>query len=173
MKRGFEEIDDIVAMLKPLTSHRFHIYCKIPEHQDKGHIQLCPFSRTGFLRDLQECGGVIANAGFSLSSEALHLGKKVLLRPVTGQFEQESNCVALLNGKLGSVMGTLDTQAVRTWLQFPQIEPMSYSNVIHPFLNWVESGTWDKTDDLVEETWASSAHARKQKTESQNFGFHY
>lgn len=58
-------------------------------------------------------------------------------------------------------------------LKFRQIETMSYSIVIHPFLNWVESGTWDRTINLVEETWASLVHARKQKNESQNFGFHY
>ncbi len=170
---GFENIDEIVAMLKPITSHRFHVYCKITERQERGNISLCPFSRDGFLKDLQECGGVIANAGFSLASEALHLGKKLLVRPVTTQFEQESNCIALLEGKLGSVMSTLDTQAVKTWLDFPNIEAMNYSNVIHPFLNWVEGGKWDNTTDLIEETWASSEHALSTESTSQNFGFRY
>src|SRR5262249_27855617 len=45
-------------------------------------------SQDGFLSDLLGCKGVIANAGFSLISEALHLQKPYLAIPVAHQFEQ-------------------------------------------------------------------------------------
>ena len=41
-----------------------------------------------FFDDLNSCRAVIANAGFSLISEALHLGKPYLAWPVRRQFEQ-------------------------------------------------------------------------------------
>src|SRR6266436_4772928 len=52
------------------------------------------FRRPGldtFLRDLSQCRAVIANAGFSLISEALYLGKPYLAWPVKRQFEQVFN----------------------------------------------------------------------------------
>jgi len=52
-----------------------------------------------FLSDLQNCEGIIANAGFSLLSEALFLKKPYLAVPVKGQFEQTVN--ALYLEKLG------------------------------------------------------------------------
>ena len=52
-----------------------------------------------FLRDLSACRAVIANAGFSLISEALHLGKPYLAWPVKRQFEQVFNAYYI--GKMG------------------------------------------------------------------------
>ncbi|MDJ0622350.1 MAG: glycosyltransferase family protein [Desulfocapsaceae bacterium] len=57
------------------------------EPQQQGHITVLPFSRQGFIDDLATCRGVICNAGFSFISEALHLGKRVLCKPVRGQLE--------------------------------------------------------------------------------------
>jgi uncharacterized protein (TIGR00661 family) len=48
-------------------------------------------SMDGFLRDLAGARAVMANAGFSLVSEALHLGKPYLAIPVKNQFEQTLN----------------------------------------------------------------------------------
>ncbi|MDO8661091.1 MAG: glycosyltransferase family protein, partial [Candidatus Woesearchaeota archaeon] len=44
-----------------------------------------------FIADLASCQGVITNGGFTLITEALHLGKPILSVPVKGQFEQILN----------------------------------------------------------------------------------
>src|SRR5205085_9164462 len=56
-----------------------------------GNIEFRQPTLPGFLRDLAGCRAVIANAGFSLVSEALHLGKPYLALPVRHQFEQLFN----------------------------------------------------------------------------------
>ena len=56
-------------------------------------------SRAGFLADLAAAHAVVATAGFTLLSEALHLGKPVLALPNRGFFEQTVNALAL--GDLG------------------------------------------------------------------------
>lgn len=50
-----------------------------------------PFSDTQFVEDLANCRGVVASAGFTLMSEAVHLGKPFLATPIRGQFEQILN----------------------------------------------------------------------------------
>jgi uncharacterized protein (TIGR00661 family) len=52
-------------------------------------------SQRGFLRDLARCRAVVATAGFTLMSEALHLGKPVLAVPNRGFFEQLLNALEL------------------------------------------------------------------------------
>jgi len=57
----------------------------------EGNVLFKKPSMDGFLRDLAGAKAVIANAGFSLVSEALHLGKPYLAIPVKNQFEQTFN----------------------------------------------------------------------------------
>ena len=57
--------------------------------------------RAGFLRDLASSRAVVATAGFTLLSEALHLGKPVLALPNRGFFEQRVNAQYLASLELG------------------------------------------------------------------------
>ncbi len=57
----------------------------------QGNIEFRKPSLDTFLRDLAGAQAVIANAGFSLVSEALYLGKPYLALPVRHQFEQGFN----------------------------------------------------------------------------------
>lgn len=80
---------DLVALLKQVRS-KFIAYGFGSEGQD-GNILFKKPSMKGFLDDLAGAGAVIANAGFSLVSEALYLGKPYLAVPVQNQFEQTFN----------------------------------------------------------------------------------
>jgi uncharacterized protein (TIGR00661 family) len=57
------------------------------------NLRFRPFSEATFIDDLASCRAVIANAGFTLMGEALHLRKPMLAVPLQHQFEQ------LLNGR--------------------------------------------------------------------------
>ena len=59
------------------------------------NVRLRPPSRAGFLADLAAARAVVATAGFTLLSEALHLGVPVLALPNRGFFEQVVNALAL------------------------------------------------------------------------------
>ena len=65
--------------------------------------------RDGFLRDLATSRAVIATAGFTLLSEALHLGKPVLALPNRGFFEQRVNAQYLASLGLGERAASLPT----------------------------------------------------------------
>jgi hypothetical protein len=77
-----EELDDIVLFFAPFSACEFFIYGKVPQSRDEEHLHFREYSRAGFLDDLRECNGVVCKAGFELPGEALHLGKKLLLRPL-------------------------------------------------------------------------------------------
>jgi len=119
----FEEIEDIRRLLAPFEAHRFFVYHRLPAASDEGHLRLRPYSRQGFLKDLAESSAVITNAGFELVSEALHLGKKILVKPLARQMEQISNAKALEELNLGTVMKRLDPDAVDGFWPSGRLQP--------------------------------------------------
>ena len=68
------------------------------------HLQFREASQRGFLADLASCRAVVATAGFTLMSEALHLGKPVLAVPNRGFFEQLLNALELERSGRGAAV---------------------------------------------------------------------
>ena len=68
------------------------------------NVRLRAPSRAGFLVRLAAARAVVATAGFTLLSEALHLGKPVLALPNGGFFEQTVNALALIDAGRGEAI---------------------------------------------------------------------
>ena len=69
-----------------------------------------------FLEDLVRAQAIIANAGFSLVTEALHLGKPYLAVPVRNQFEQIFNAFWLDRTGYGAFWEELTEERVESFL---------------------------------------------------------
>ncbi len=83
-----------------------------------------PASRAGFVRDLTACRALVCTAGFTLVSEALHLGKPVLALPNRGFFEQTLNALALeQTGRGEAVFGRLSARRVERFLRAARCRP--------------------------------------------------
>ncbi|QYJ74947.1 MJ1255/VC2487 family glycosyltransferase [Shewanella sp. FJAT-52076] len=151
----FEAPGDIIDFLRPFDNYRFLVYhAQSPNGPVPEHIQWHGFCREGFRRHLAEAGGVVANAGFELASEALTLGKKLLVKPLIGQFEQLSNVAALqLLGAAHSMMH-LSRDAMRSWLKSASPEPVRYPAVGDALVQWIEQGEWHRGDLLSEQLWS-------------------
>ena len=154
----FEKQQKVLKLLDQFPDIQFRLYTGTKTSGQKGHIKLCEISREGFLNDLANCRGVICNAGFSLVSEALHLGKKVLVKPLTGQVEQESNAVALEQLELGHGMPNLNADSVRLWLDMPAIEACNWPEVMVPLAEWISAGNWDNQSTLTKQLWPDLAN---------------
>ncbi len=150
---GFEATDDVVAFLQPFTDFDFHVYCKITEERALGHITLKPFSHDGFHRDLDDCAGVISNAGFELASECLFLGKKLLMKPLLGQYEQHCNALAMQCLNRATIIQTLNKAMLEKWLALPSHKPAMYPNVAKALANWIASGQDQSVAELAEQLW--------------------
>jgi len=73
-------------------------------------------SLDGFFSDLVSARAVIANSGFSLVTEALHLGKPYLAIPVSHQFEQIFNAYWLEKSGYGAYWDELNKERVESFL---------------------------------------------------------
>jgi uncharacterized protein (TIGR00661 family) len=149
----FECQNDIQRLLRPFQDYRFYVYGCGDEHADQGHLQFRPPSRIGFLDDLLDCSGVISNAGFELPSEALHLGKKLLVKPLHRQLEQISNAAAIEELDLGTVMYRFDPETVSKWLIGPSPPAQSYSDVAKMIAAFIDGGVWSDIPALIRQAW--------------------
>jgi uncharacterized protein (TIGR00661 family) len=105
---------DLAALLKQVR-YKFVAYGFGAEGQD-GNILFKKPSLEGFLQDLAGSSCVIANAGFSLVSEALHLGKPYLAVPVQNQFEQTFNAYYVDKMGYGAFWEELSREKVESFL---------------------------------------------------------
>lgn len=153
---GFEDTDAVIEYLSAFTEHEFFIYGHFNEAEDRGHLKLRPLSREGFQNDLADCNGVITNAGFELASEAIHLGKKLLVKPLKGQMEQLSNALALEQLSLGMSMNSLNKQTLESWLNEFTGTRIIYPDVPDAIINWILNGNTNNTDDLIQTLWAEA-----------------
>ncbi|MGD8115865.1 MJ1255/VC2487 family glycosyltransferase [Vibrio sp. TRT 29B02] len=150
----FESLSDITDLLLRFSNQKFVCYHpEIVEPQVLANIHCLPLSLDSFQSHLQRCEGVIANGGFELPSEALTLGKKLLLKPLSGQFEQISNVATLEGLGLASCMDDLDASAVRRWLDEDSAESVQYPDVAAAIVSWIKQGNWDDQSLLTESLW--------------------
>jgi uncharacterized protein (TIGR00661 family) len=149
-----ESEEAITARMKPLGDYEFFVYRSGGGSRDDGNVHFRGHDRQGFLADLFESEAVVANGGFSLASEALHLGKKVLLQPIRGQPEQYLNGKILTRLGLGTVARRPGFETIRTWLKSPAPPPMSYPDVVRPFAEWIDEGNWNRPEELARRVWS-------------------
>jgi uncharacterized protein (TIGR00661 family) len=71
----------------------FSKHCKEP-YQIK-NVTFKPVKNSEFIKSLASCAGVLCGAGFETPSEALYLGKKLLVVPMKSQYEQLCNASSL------------------------------------------------------------------------------
>lgn len=153
----FEEIREVVQLLKPFHEYDFRLYS--PHSLDSkydlpSHIHIYPLSRHAFQEDFLDAGGVICNSGFELSSEALHFGKKLLVKPLHGQMEQLSNALALEVLQLGEVMPDLDRPTVRTWLEKSQAIQVRFPDVAEHLAKWLAQGDLTLCPNWINSIWS-------------------
>lgn len=105
------------ALAKLLNSVRcrFVAYGFGREGQE-GNIVYKKPSLDGFFGDLVSARAIVANSGFSLVTEALHLGKPYLAVPVSHQFEQIFNAYWLEKAGFGAYWEELSKERVESFL---------------------------------------------------------
>ncbi len=60
-----------------------------------GNIRFLPVNQDAFTKSMTNSHAIICGAGFETPAEAMYLGKKLMVMPVKGQYEQKCNAAAL------------------------------------------------------------------------------
>ena len=86
----------LVQQFQKIKSVQWHIFSKrVTAVQTIGHITIQPIDNENWIQSVASSLGVMMSAGFEGPSEALFLGKKLIVMPIIGQYEQLCNATAL------------------------------------------------------------------------------
>ncbi len=124
--------DEVVLQaLTKVKDVRFEVFSKkVSQRVVVGNVTLFPISNEGFTQSLIDSLGVITGAGFETPAEALYLGKKILVLPIRGQYEQLCNAAALkeFNVVVIDKITTDFAAKVEHWLQTQSILSLQLSH---------------------------------------------
>lgn len=168
----FEEREQIADMLLPLSEYRFVCYHPaVTENSVEDNLTWRKPSKQSFRDALQHCDGVVANAGFELSSEALKLAKSLLLKPLTGQFEQASNVLTLKYMGLCDELLSLTSDDVEAWITSVDkvTQPVIYPADPTPLIDWLVAGQWDTTTEICNALWEQVEFPKSVETKLQQY----
>ena len=149
----WEEKKNVERILTNIKDFTFLVYCNIEKKINFKNIKYIPFSRTTFLRNLKESEGIITNAGFETPSEALAMGKKILVKPLKGQFEQLSNAKALKQLKLATVVYKLNEKNIKKWILSSDKKKIVCNGVAEEIVKWIEKGDFNQINQLKSKFW--------------------
>jgi len=151
----FEDLNSVLDILSSFHTYEIKIYHDIKRPFQRDFIQVHPLSRKKFIQDLLTCEGVIANAGFMLTSETLYLGKKLLSGSLRKQFEQQSNAKALEYLNLGDIMHYPNKTSISLWLEKEAKPPLNYPDISSLIADFIHTGEINEKGrcDLISEAW--------------------
>ena len=136
------------ALLDVLRMVRQKFVCYGFNREGKeGNLEFRKPALGGFLEDLAGCRAIVANAGFSLISEALYLGKPYLAWPVKKQFEQVFNAYYIGQMGYGAYWDDLNKERVESFL----FNLESYREKLARYSRANNSALLAKLDELIAE----------------------
>jgi uncharacterized protein (TIGR00661 family) len=123
-----------------LGSFRFEVFSKAVKCITQlGNVTLIPVNQQLFNESMINSYGVITGAGFETPAEVLHLGKRLLVVPIKGQYEQLCNAAALESMGI-AVLKQIDDQFpayLLNWIALGKLVSKQYTNQIPEMLAYL------------------------------------
>ena len=108
-------VDSILSELDDFKDYNWKIYSpNIKINSTNDNIELRRPNKDEFTNDLLNCTGIITASGFSTTSEALILNKKLWSIPIKGQYEQLCNAISLR--KMGVMTEKFRKEFIYNWI---------------------------------------------------------
>lgn len=120
------------------------------------NIKIKPISSYTWVEDLASSGGVIMGAGFEGPAEVLHLGLKLLVLPIKGQYEQYCNAEALARLGVPVIWAPADLtpQLLRQWLWRYQPPDIHYEDQTEKIIAFILERHYDMKPNVFASSWS-------------------
>ena len=114
---GFED-DYLIELFRRIPEKQWQIFSKRSKQEfSLYNSSVKPVSLSAYTQSLGACDGLLTGGGFEAPAEAIFLGKKLLMVPLSGQFEQQCNAAAAarLGVKVLQNVGTNQLSDIADW----------------------------------------------------------
>ncbi|RUO58607.1 glycosyltransferase family protein [Pseudidiomarina insulisalsae] len=149
----FESLLSVHRLLVKFPHYSFSVFHPDAKRQRIAGIEYYPPSRQQFARHFVRAEGIVSNAGFETSCEALAYGKKLLVRPLAGQFEQLANARCLQQLGLATYLSDLSAQGLADWFAHGQRHQCYWPDVATALANWLAQGAEVPIAELSRRLW--------------------
>lgn len=135
VKKGFYTVylpafhDDFLWTILNQFDVEWQVFSKYAKQKYRiNNIWFNPIEKEAFSQSIEKCDGVLCGAGFELPSEALFLGKKVMVIPMIGQYEQECNAESLrqLGVAVLPNLSLIHHRSITNWLASKEIIEVNF-----------------------------------------------
>lgn len=123
--------EKIINVLSRIKGVFWKVYSKHSKQASKHkNIAIEPIANSRFVAALTSARGVLCGAGFETPSEALFLGKKLMVIPMRGQYEQQCNATALKKAGIPVLkkLGVKRVEKIRRWVESGTPKKIDYPN---------------------------------------------
>jgi uncharacterized protein (TIGR00661 family) len=133
--------ETLVSIFHKLPEIRWDLFSKHAQvNSESRNVTIRPIDDTNFVRSLESCQGLLTGAGFEAPSEALFLGKMLMVVPMSMQYEQQCNAKALrlIGVPVLPIMNDYAVEPLRRWLNEQHYIQVRYEdrtrNIVHNLL---------------------------------------
>ncbi len=132
--------EKIIEFLGNFPDVKWEVFSKHSKFSfQHGNINVRPIMGNAFVESMAASEGVFCGAGFETPAEALFMGKKLLVIPMQGQYEQQCNAAAL--EKLGiPVIRSLhknNIPVIKEWINSRQIVKVNYPDITQSIISCI------------------------------------
>lgn len=146
--------DQLLQIFGSQRDFKFEIFSFQTRYPSRvGNILFLPLSKERFNISLVNCSGIITGGGFETPAEALHLGKRLMVIPIRGQYEQQCNAASLekLGIKKLDRIGIDFKKDLELWVNHPKVVKMNYAGSLEESVAYLMSVNERLNLKLVEE----------------------
>lgn len=124
---------NLIKTLKqiPVEWKVFSKYAK--SEMQSENVKIYPIDGVQFLKNFENCEGILCNAGFEGPAEALFLQKKLFVIPILHQYEQECNAFALHQMGI-KTSKNLNVSEIQRWVESDFILQVDYPDTTEEIL---------------------------------------
>jgi uncharacterized protein (TIGR00661 family) len=130
----------ILKHLKKINTVDWEVFSKHCKKRQKiKNIKIMPINQNQFLKSLASCEGVLCNAGFATTSEALFLKKKLLVIPMKKQYEQHCNTEMLKSMGVKTIkkLNFDNLYNIHDWIKSKKIVNVDYPDITEKIIDTI------------------------------------
>ncbi len=133
-----ERLLEVLSQVSPGT--RWEVFSKHNQKPlESAGVTIRPVNNEAFIQSLASCTGILCGAGFETPAEALYLGKKLMVIPMKGQYEQHCNAAGL--EEIGvPVIKNLKKKRIpeiREWVEQGQPIEVNYPDITEQIIDMI------------------------------------
>jgi uncharacterized protein (TIGR00661 family) len=127
----------IVNLLEKIPDVKWEVFSKYDSKVAPDNILFKKVEEKSFTQSLLSCRGVLCGAGFETPSEALFLGKKLLVVPMKNQYEQQYNAAALRSMGIPVIKKLSESKAekINEWVNSDYKVEITYPDLTDKMIN--------------------------------------